>query len=150
MNTPLENQHLEQVLLTALAALTRDDVRPWVEMFAPEGIQEFPYAPAGNPTRLVGKPAVAAYLADYTKMVHLHHIGPCTFRHSADATVVEFTAEGHAVPTGNQFTMQYVSIIEHQGGKITRYIDYWNPLVALAALGGQAALSELGKSVLAV
>lgn len=145
MNNALDNQHLEQMLQTALEALTRDDVQPWVEMFAEAGVQEFPYAPEGAPQRLDGKPAVAAYLANYPNIVHLQHIGPVTFYHSSTASIVEFSAEGIAVATGNSFVMPYVGIIEHHAGKITRYVDYWNPLVAVVAMGGLDAVQALGQ-----
>lgn len=145
MNHSLDNQHLEQMLRTALEALTHDDVQPWVEMFAEAGIQEFPYAPEGAPKRLDGKPAVAAYLANYPNVVHLQRIGPVTFYHSSTASIAEFSAEGIAVSTGNSFVMPYVSIIEHHDGKITRYVDYWNPLVAMVAMGGLDAVQALGR-----
>jgi ketosteroid isomerase-like protein len=68
-----------------------------------------------------------------------------TFYHSSTASIVELSAEGIAVSTGNSFVMPYVGIIEHRGGKITRYVDYWNPLVAMVAMGGLDAVHALGR-----
>lgn len=143
MNTSSDNQHLEQVLTAALTALTHNDVRPWVEMFAEDGVQEFPYAPAGVPRRTAdGRAGVAAHLARFPENFRLFRIGRITFHHGPAASVAEFSVEGEGVKTGNPYNQQYVSVIEHQAGKITRYVDYWNPLAVLAALGGLAEVTN--------
>ncbi|OGX90869.1 nuclear transport factor 2 family protein [Hymenobacter coccineus] len=142
MNSTLENQQLEQVLTNALAALTRDDVQPWIDMFAEDGVQEFPYAPAGSMPRTEGgRQGVAAHLGRFPENFRLFRISPLKFHHSTDVTVAEFSVEGQAVKTGNAYNQQYVSVIEHRYGKITRYVDYWNPLTALLALGGPEAFT---------
>lgn len=147
MPTLAENQQLEQLLTTALHALTHQDVRPWVAMFADDGVQEFPYAPAGVPRRTEGgRAGVAAHLARFPESFRLHRIGPIIFHHGPSATVAEFSVEGEAVKTGNPYNQQYVSVIEHHTGQISRYVDYWNPLTALAALGSPAAFAAFNPS----
>lgn len=145
--TTTTHQQLEQRLLAALQALTRGDVAPWPALFAEDGVQEFPFAPAGYPQRIAGRPAIAEYLAGYPAILQLHRILDPTFHHCGSVTVVEFGVEGTAVQTGRPYNQRYVSVIECQeDGRITRYVDYWNPLVALEALGGAEALLAFGNN----
>lgn len=120
----------------ALQALTRMDTEPWPELFTDEGVQEFPYAPEGSPQVVRGKSNIADYLSDYPEKFRLTRIGAPTWHHDGDHAIVEFAVEGTAVPTGKPYNQRYISVIEHTDGKITRYVDYWNPLVVQEALGG--------------
>ena len=135
MNSTAPTQHMEHLLLDALAAILRNDVGPWAAMFTEDGVMEFPYAPAGAPQRVEGQEALKAYLAGFPEMIKLTCLHPATFHHSDQVMVAEFSADGVATQTGNAFTQRYISVIEHRDGRITRYRDYWNPLVAQAALG---------------
>jgi uncharacterized protein len=108
-------------------------------------VQEFPYAPEGYVKRLEGKLAIAEYLRGYPAILQINHVNRPTFHHCGQVMVAEFSVRGKAVQTGNAYDQQYVSVIEHLGGKITRYVDYWNPLVAIEALGGADALTAFGK-----
>ena len=142
--SPTPNHPLEQKLLHALNALTHGDVAPWPALFAADGVQEFPYSPDGYPKRIEGQKAIAAYLADYPEKFKLDRIVQPVFYHSAGVLVAEFGVEGTAVPTGKPYNQRYISVIEHRGGLITRYVDYWNPLVVLEALGGADAVLNFG------
>ncbi|MEJ7658542.1 MAG: nuclear transport factor 2 family protein [Hymenobacter sp.] len=147
MNSTLENQQVEHLLTSAPDALTRNDVQPWIAMFAEDGVQEFPYAPAGvMPRTEGGRPGIAAHLGSFPENFRLFRISPLKFHHSADVTVAEFSVEGQAVKTGNAYNQQYISVIEHHGGQITRYVDYWNPLTALLALGGPEAFTAFSNT----
>ena len=128
-------QQIETRVFAALNALTRKDVMPWSELFTDDGVQEFPYAPEGSPKQVSGKSAIASYLADYPKMLDLHHISMPTWYHDGNTAIAQFEVVGTAVPTGKPYNQSYISVIEHEGGKIVRYIDYWNPLIVQEALG---------------
>lgn len=142
MNSTLENQQLEHLLTNALDALTRNDVQPWIDMFAEDGVQEFPYAPAGVLQRTAGgRQGVAAHLSRFPENFRLFRISPLKFHHGADVTVAEFSVDGQAVKTGNAYNQKYISVIEYRDGQIRRYVDYWNPLTALLALGGPEAFT---------
>lgn len=138
------NHSLEQRLLHALDALTRGDVAPWPALFADDGVQEFPYAPEDYPRRIAGKPAIADYLADYPEKFKLDRIVDPVFHASGRVLVLEFGVEGTALQTGKPYNQRYVSVIEHRAGLITRYVDYWNPLVVIEALGGADQLLAFG------
>ena len=70
-------------------------------------------------------------------------------REQDEATGVAF-AEGHGsariATTGLPYEQDYVMVIEAKDGKIIRYREYWNPLPAIEAFGGQEALAALGRS----
>jgi uncharacterized protein len=135
MTRTTDQLEMEKRLLAALEALTRNDVAPWPDLFSPDGVQEFPYAPQGSPTRIEGRQNIAAYLANYPEVFNLTRIVDPIFHHDAKRMVVEFSVEGRAVQTGRPYNQRYISVIEHEAGKIRRYVDYWNPLVVQEALG---------------
>lgn len=122
-------------LFQALNSLVAQDTAPWAALFTPDGIMEFPYAPPGYPARLAGREAIAAYMKDYPNHVTLRQVHCDHVYRAGETRIVEFTAQATAVATGRFFTMRYVAIITPDGDKIKSYRDYWNPLVALTALG---------------
>ena len=142
MNDTASGSAVERSLFAALDALKRGDVAPWVEMFHEDGVMEFPYAPPGNPARLNGKGEIAGYMAAYPEHVAIKSVSRRGTYQSDGVLVVEFGAEGTAVPTGNAFKMDYVGVITHGGGKIRHYRDYWNPLVAIQAMGSPDAMLQ--------
>lgn len=140
----------ESLLFDALDALRRGDVQPWVEMFHDDGVMEFPYALPGFPKRLDGKTAIAEYMRSYPERVSIERIVRRAVHHCGNVMVAEFACEGTAVATGNRFEMSYVGIMTVLNGKLKHYRDYWNPVVAIQALGGPNALlafaSDAGKA----
>ena len=129
-------KQIETDVFAALNALTRKDTSLWPALFADDGVQEFPFAPEGSPRKIDGKAGIAEYLKDYPEKFDLHHIGEPVWHHDGDTAIAEFTVEGTAVPTGKPYNQRYISVIEHRDGKITRYVDYWNPQIVAEALGG--------------
>ncbi len=135
MTNNISGRQVEDELFASLDALTRADVRPWIEMFHEDGIMEFPYAPPGNPSKLGSKAEIAAYMKAYPEHISVGSVSRRGVYHSEGVMVVEFNATGTIVATGNPFSMDYVGIIQHRGGKIYHYRDYWNPLVVIQAMG---------------
>lgn len=140
MTNNISGQQVEEQLFASLDALTRADVGPWIEMFHDDGIMEFPYAPPGNPAKLGNKAEIADHMKGYPEHISVGLVSRRGVYHSEGVMVVEFNATGTAVPTGNAFSMDYVGIIQHRNGKIEHYRDYWNPLVAIQAMGASDAL----------
>lgn len=108
-------------------------------LFADDVIFEFPYAPDGLPKRLEGTAALARHLE---KLGPLITFGPMELQavHPSGETVVfEFSCTGQGSRTGAPYNQDYVSVVTLRDRRIVRYRDYWNPLVALTALGGSEA-----------
>ncbi|WP_313803230.1 nuclear transport factor 2 family protein [Sphingobium sp.] len=141
----MDNMKAEELLSGALHALTQKDVQPWIDMFAEDGVMEFPFALPGYPGRVDGKQAIADYLADYPDHLSLSAIHGPKFHHSGEVMIAEFSVEGTAVATGRPYNQRYISVITFQGDNIAMYRDYWNPVVAIEALGGVEKLLEFGK-----
>ena len=108
-------------------------------MFSEDVVFEFPYAPDGFPRRLEGLPALGSHLERLGPMLEL---GQFTLHavHLSDETVtLEFSCDGHGIATGLPYDQDYISVVTLREGRIAHYRDYWNPLVALSALGGADA-----------
>ena len=131
-----EQKSIETRVFDALEALTRGDTSLWPNLFADDGVQEFPYAAEGSPQRIEGKQGIAEYLKGYPEKLDLHRIGRPVWHHDGNTAFAEFAVEGTAVPTGKPYNQRYISVIEHRDGMITRYVDYWNPQIVAEALGG--------------
>jgi uncharacterized protein len=140
MTTTEPGRAAERLLFDALDALKQGNVHPWVNMFHDDGVMEFPYAPAGGHGRLDGKAAIAEYLKPYPERISIRRVKRRAVYYCGDVMVAEFACESTALPTGNDFEMNYVAIVTMQDGKIKHYRDYWNPLVAVQAFGGLDAL----------
>jgi uncharacterized protein len=134
----------EPMLFDALDALKRGDVRPWVDMFDDDGVMEFPYAPPGFPSRLDGKAAIAEYMRTYPDHLSIERVIPRAVYHCDDVMVVEFACESRVVTNGARFEMNYIGVVKTEDGKVKHYRDYWNPLVALQAMGAHEALLAFG------
>jgi uncharacterized protein len=146
MTTPQIHTDAEQLLFGALDALKNGDGRPWSEMFHDDGVMEFPYALPGGPARLDGKAAIAAYIQPYPERIAIRKIDVLAVYHSAETMIVEFANDSMVLATGLQVRMKYVSVITLAEGKVLLYRDYWNPLVALQAMGGSVTPGGAGLS----
>ncbi|WP_193047553.1 nuclear transport factor 2 family protein [Mycolicibacterium baixiangningiae] len=127
------HQTIDRLQETLLA----HDMSAFADQWAPDGTLSFPFAPPGWP-ELRGREEVRGYLADYTDNVDVRAITRMT-RHDStdpDTVILEWAVTGVAVKTGKPYEIAYVAVITVGPDGILTYRDYWNPLVAGAALGG--------------
>lgn len=124
------------MLKRTLGSLVDQDADGFLSLVAEDVVMEFPYAPSGQPGKVVGRAALAPYLAHLASFITIDAIEPPRVHRTTDPTMVilEFTGRGHAVASGQPYRQDYISVIETGGGQITCYRDYWNPL----ALSGGA------------
>jgi len=133
-------QHLVQRYLYLFSQQSWDE---WIDLWADDGVLEFPFAPAGRRSRYVGKvdilaymKAVAARMAGRIKSegldyFHMHPmLDPATF-------CLEMGIRGRILETGAPYRQKYISIIYTKGGKLSLYREYWNPIVSMDANGGR-------------
>ncbi|MGA4964127.1 nuclear transport factor 2 family protein [Streptomyces pseudogriseolus] len=130
-----------QAFLDHLDHLAAGRVDEWVELFTEDGVLEFPYAPPGYPTRLQGRDELRAHMAAFPKAFRVE-MKDVRIHETVDPTLViaELRCEGVALETGRPYDQTYISVVETRDGRISRYVDYWNPLVAMEALGGSAGM----------
>ncbi|KUN72426.1 phenazine biosynthesis protein PhzA/PhzB [Streptomyces canus] len=126
-----------------LKLLLDKDIAAWIDLWDDNGVFEFPFAPDGWPKRLEGKAAIADYMRGYPDHIDLHDF-PYVEIHqttAAQTIVVEMRAVGRLVETGSPYDMTYIAVVTVEDGRITRYRDYWNPLVVL-----QESMSDFTRS----
>lgn len=128
-----------------LRHLLARDVASWVDLWADDGVFEFPFAPAGYTKRLEGKLAVADYMAGFPDKVRIDRFDVIGLVQNAAGTegYFEFTCNGAIVQTGLPYNQHYVSFLRvNSEGKLLLYRDFWNPLVVIEAFGGAEALIQ--------
>lgn len=109
------------------------------DLFTQDVVFEFPYAPEGLPRRLDGMAALADHLTRLAPMLKMRAFTLHAVHPSDDTVIVEFSCDGSGVSTGLPYNQDYISVVTLRDGRISRYRDYWNPLVVLSALGGAQA-----------
>lgn len=117
----------------SLKLLLDKNIPDWVDLWAEDGVMEFPFAPKGWPERLEGRETIAAYMRHYPEQVDLHDFPDLHIHQTTDPEVVvaEMRSVGRLVQTDSPFEMTYIAVVTVKDGHITSYRDYWNPLVLL-------------------
>ncbi|MEU0255343.1 nuclear transport factor 2 family protein [Streptomyces sp. NPDC006184] len=119
----------------SLRLLLDKDIAGWIDLWAEDGVMEFPFAPEGRPGRLEGREAIAAYMRPYPDHIDLHDFPDLRIHQTTDpeTIVVEMRGVGRLVETDKPYEMTYIAVVAVRDGRITSYRDYWNPLAVLEA-----------------
>ncbi|TQM36768.1 nuclear transport factor 2 family protein [Pseudonocardia cypriaca] len=127
----------EETFRLLLDLLLKKDMDAVADLWAEDGTAEFPFAEGTAPRRLAGREAVRDYLAGYPDLMDVHSVPVVTVHHTRqpDTVIVEFTAHGRTVRTGEPYRLDYIAVITVRNGQIVHYRDYWNPLAAASAAG---------------
>jgi ketosteroid isomerase-like protein len=135
-------QHTVQRYLYLFSQQSWDE---WIDLWADDGVLEFPFAPAGRRSRYVGKADILAYMkavavrmAGRIRSEGLDYFHVHAMRDPA-TTCLEMGVRGRILETGAPYLQKYISILEMKGGKLVLYREYWNPLVSMDANGGREA-----------
>lgn len=131
------------MLRAALGDRIAPDADGFLEMMHPDAEMEFPYAPPGTPRTLHGHAALTAHVRRLSSIIAIDGFSPARVHPTSDdtTTILQFTCTGRGLKTGHSYDQTYISVITTRDGRITHYVDYWNPLIALRAAGGEAALT---------
>jgi ketosteroid isomerase-like protein len=127
----------EETFRRLLDLLLAKDMDALADLWADDGTAAFPFAEGASPRRLDGREAVRDYLAGYPEHMDVRSVPTITVHHTQqpDTIVVEFTAHGYTVRTGEPYRLDYITVVTTRDGLITRYRDYWSPLAAAGAAG---------------
>lgn len=125
------------MLKSALGSRVNQEANDFIELMAIDGVMEFPYAPDSTLKKLVGRDKLERHMAMLSKIVEfegmiLHQTHETQ---NPEVVILEFSCCGKALKTGRAYNQNYISVITTRGGNIIRYRDYWNPLIALSAIG---------------
>jgi len=101
-----------------------------IDLCAEDVVFEFPFAPAGRPTRVERKAAVREYLKALSGHVRLEGVSSLEIHETVkpEVAITEMTVTGTVTATGAPFEQSYVSFLTVRDGLVARYRDYWNPL----------------------
>ncbi|MEV4626988.1 nuclear transport factor 2 family protein [Micromonospora sp. NPDC049523] len=126
----------QHALAEHLRLVSSGRIDEWIDLFTPDGILEFPYAPTGVPRRVQGRAALLAHMNNFPETFEVQFVD-LVFHDTTDpaTAIAEFRSTGRAVATGKPYEQTCISVVyTDDAGRITRYVDYWNPLVAIEAL----------------
>lgn len=127
----------QQTFKNHLKFLSEGDIQKWVNLFTDNGILEFPYAPKGFPQKVEGKEKLYEYMKNFPEHFNVTFTN-LYFHPTANPNLViaEFESNGVALSTNNPYEQKYISVVTTEdSGKIERYVDFWNPIAAMEALG---------------
>jgi ketosteroid isomerase-like protein len=116
----------------------------WIELWADDGVLEFPYAPAGRRRAYAGKAEILAYMKHATGRVAADSVESMRVfpMQDPDMAVIEVSIRGRALTTGAPYSQSFVMFFEVEDGKLRRYREYWNPLNTIDAMGGREVWTE--------
>lgn len=149
----MENKMSDTTILESFPAMLRrvlgerlaPELTTFPDMFAADGVLEYPYAPPGLRTPLVGRDAIVANFQIIRKLLRVDTVTDVVVHETADPQLVmlEFAGHGEGLITGEPYEQRYVSVIRLREGYIVHYKDYWNPLALLRTLKGEEILTAL-------
>lgn len=133
-----------QVVEELLRLLLAKDMQGFADLWAEDGVIEFPFAALHFPESVEGRENVREYMAHYPDMLDVREITSSTIHDTVDGDVaiIEFEVDGVVVATGRPYHAGYIAVITTRDGEIVRYRDYWSPLMAIEALGGPDAVRD--------
>ena len=97
--------HPSEMVDRALDLLLTQDMSGFADLWAEDGVIEFPFAAPGYPERVVGREAIAEYMRGYPDLLQVRKIVSKIVHQTVDPEVViaEFEAAGIVVATGSEY-----------------------------------------------
>jgi len=113
----------------------------WIELWTDDAVLEFPFAPTGGKSRLVGKMDILQYMRSVSGRIVVLGVKELKMHPMLDPEqiLVELQIEGRIPATGAPYDQRYVTLFTFKGGRLAHYREYWNPLVSIEAYGSYEA-----------
>lgn len=141
MNEDTDQEKFPAMLRRVLADRLAPGLDTFPDMFAEDGVLEYPFAPPGLVSPLAGRAAIVANFQKIRGFLRIDAVFGVTdiATRDPDLVVLEFYGRGAGLLTGEPYDQRYISVIRLRRGRIAQYTDYWNPLALIrAAAGGEA------------
>jgi ketosteroid isomerase-like protein len=111
----------------------------FADLFAVDGVLNYPFAPPGMPRELRGREAIRAYhgaASGRREMLRIEGV-EVVVRETDDpeVVVVEIEHHGHAHATGGPYRFRALGVIRVRDGEIVSYDDYMDPIAVAVLLG---------------
>ncbi|SDP66376.1 nuclear transport factor 2 family protein [Lentzea jiangxiensis] len=133
----------QHALAEHLRLVSSGQIDEWIELYAADGTVEFPFAPAGVPTRVQGREALIAHMRGFPQTFDVKFVD-VKFIETTDprTAVAEYHSEGSVLSTGKPYEQTVITVIRlDEAGLVERFVDYWNPLVVIEAMTPDQAAS---------
>jgi ketosteroid isomerase-like protein len=118
----------------------------FADLFAEDGVLEYPFAWPGQPRELRGQAAIRDYFAAAPGSRELFDLDgvDVLVRDTDDPEVVvaEIEHHGRSRATGEAYRFRALGVIRVRAGRIVSYRDYLDPIAAARLLGRTADLAE--------
>ncbi|MEU9076965.1 nuclear transport factor 2 family protein [Kitasatospora sp. NPDC004745] len=138
------SQELKDLFTHSLDLLSEARIEEWIDLFAEDGILEFPYPAWGLPSRMQGRKELLAQMTMFREQLKVDFSEPEFYTADADDLVIAgFTGECTLLATGGQYLQTYLSVVRFEQGLIALYRDFWDPWSVMAAAGGELAWKQL-------
>ena len=133
------------MLRRVLGNRLKPDAETFPDMFAVDGIFEYPFAPPGLNTSMAGRDAIVANFQRIRKLLRIDSVADVSEIKVSDPdmVVLEFSGRGEGVITREAYNQRYISVIRLRDGNIVHYKDYWNPIALLQAVRGSETTKGL-------
>jgi ketosteroid isomerase-like protein len=119
----------------------------FADLFAEDGVLEYPFALPGQPRQLRGREAIRAYFGAAPGSRQLFEMDgvDALVRDTDDPEVVvtEIEHHGRSAVTGEAYRFRALGIIRVRDGEIVSYQDYMDPIAAARLLGRTSELAAV-------
>jgi uncharacterized protein len=122
------------------------DLRGQADLYAPDGVLEWPFAPAGVPQRVEGRERIREMLASLEGAVRRAGTRVTAVRTTAvhqtpdpEVVIVELEVAGELTTTGATYQLPYIQVFRVHDGQILLFRDYFGPGTAAALEAAFAA-----------
>jgi uncharacterized protein len=115
-------------LSRAIGALQAGDIDGWMDLYAPDAVHEFPFAPEGSIRRLEGRDAIVAYMRRLPELIRFGTLSGVRVREAGEEWIIEATGHHRRAADGAPRDISYVWFITRRDGRVTQIRDYMNPL----------------------
>jgi ketosteroid isomerase-like protein len=112
----------------------RFDMDAQADLYAVDGVLEWPFAPDGLPRRVEGREAIRRVLVPLGERARaaghqLLGLRSLVVHDTADPEVIiaEFDVQGELRPSGQAYQLSYIQVLRVRDGEIVTFRDYWNP-----------------------
>jgi ketosteroid isomerase-like protein len=112
----------------AIQSLQAGDIDGYMEIYAPDAVHEFPFAPEGAIRRLAGRDAIAAYMRRLPELMRFGSLSDVRVRETGDEFIIEATGHHRRIPDDTPRDLSYVWFITRRDGQVVHFRDYMNPM----------------------
>ncbi|HEX8863421.1 MAG TPA: nuclear transport factor 2 family protein [Actinomycetes bacterium] len=128
------------------------DLRGQADLYARDGVLEWPFAPAGVPRRIEGRERIREVLASLEGAVRRAATRVTAVRTTAvhqtpdpEVVIVELEVAGELTTTGATYQLPYIQVFRIRDGQILLFRDYFGPGTAAALETAFAAAGATGQ-----